>query len=77
VGIGPPGDRLFVFRHLPPAPWAVLAVCSPVGGEADTNYRRVSCSHGHWPALVVDRQIPTRSPREPPYPLGSFAGAFA
>lgn len=38
--IGPPGERIFVFRHLPPEPRAALVVCSPVGGEGDSNYRR-------------------------------------
>lgn len=34
------GRRSFVFLHLPPRPVAGLVVCSPIGGEADTNRRR-------------------------------------
>jgi pimeloyl-ACP methyl ester carboxylesterase len=35
------GDRrTFVFLHLPDEPVAALVVCSPLGGEADTNRRR-------------------------------------
>jgi alpha/beta superfamily hydrolase len=33
-------ERSFVFLHSPPEPVAALVVCSPVGGEADTNRRR-------------------------------------
>lgn len=35
-----PGGPSFVFLHLPSRPVAGLVVCSPVGGEADTNRRR-------------------------------------
>jgi hypothetical protein len=38
--LGPPGRRVFGVRHLPPEPRAALVVCSPVGGEGDSNYRR-------------------------------------
>jgi len=38
--LGPPGRRTFGVRHLPPQPQAALVVCSPVGGEGDSNYRR-------------------------------------
>jgi alpha/beta superfamily hydrolase len=34
------GQRHFVFLHRPAQPTAALVVCSPVGGEADTNRRR-------------------------------------
>jgi pimeloyl-ACP methyl ester carboxylesterase len=37
---GSPGDRVFVVRHLPPTPRAGVVVCSPIGGEGDSNYRR-------------------------------------
>ena len=32
--------RSFVFLHLPSDPVGAIVICSPVGGEADANYRR-------------------------------------
>jgi pimeloyl-ACP methyl ester carboxylesterase len=37
---GAPGDRVFVVRHLPSVPRVGVVVCSPVGGDGDSNYRR-------------------------------------
>ena len=38
--LGRPPCRVFGVRHLPPEPCGALVVCSPVGGEGDSNYRR-------------------------------------